>query len=76
MAHSSISGGAAITGGAGFIGAHVMAELPRRGHAVRSHERTHAAPQGVDCVIHLAALPSAPRSIQDPLTARAPLRTE
>ncbi len=35
---------------------------------VRSYERTHAATQGVDCVIHLAALPSVPRSIQDPLT--------
>ena len=86
-----------VTGGAGFIGSHVTAELLRRGHAarmrgnfstgkrenlaavggevelvegdVRSYERTHAATQGVDCVIHLAALPSVPRSIQDPLTA-------
>ena len=38
---------------------------------VRGHERTHAATQGVDCVIHLAALPSVPRSIQDPLTTNA-----
>ena len=85
-----------VTGGAGFIGSHVTAELLRRGHAVRvldnfstgkrenlaaiggevelvegdirSYERTHAATQGVDCVVHLAALPSVPRSIQDPLT--------
>ena len=28
---------------------------------VRSYERTHAATQGIDCVIHLAALPSVPR---------------
>ena len=42
-----------------------------RDSAVRSHERTHAAPQGVDCVIHLAALPSVPRSVQDPLTTNA-----
>ena len=35
---------------------------------IRSYERTHAATKGVDCVIHLAALPSVPRSIQDPLT--------
>ena len=32
---------------------------------IRSYERTHAATQGVDCVIHLAALPSVPRSVQD-----------
>ena len=85
-----------VTGGAGFIGSHVTAELLRRGHTVRvldnfstgrrenlaavggdvelvegdirSYERTHAATQGVDRVIHLAALPSVPRSIQDPLT--------
>ena len=85
-----------VTGGAGFIGSHVTAELLRRGHPVRvldsfstgkranlaavgadvelvegdirSYERTHAATKGVDCVIHLAALPSVPRSVQDPLT--------
>jgi nucleoside-diphosphate-sugar epimerase len=85
-----------VTGGAGFIGSHVAAELLRRGHAVRvldnfstgkrenlaavgddveliegdirSYERTHAATRGIECVIHLAALPSVPRSIQDPLT--------
>jgi len=85
-----------VTGGAGFIGSHVTAELLRRGYAVRvidnfstgsrdnlagvggnvalvegdirSYERTHAAADGVDCVIHLAALPSVPRSVQDPLT--------
>ena len=85
-----------VSGGAGFIGSHVTAELLRRGHTVRvidnfstgsrenlaavggdveliegdirSYERTHAATKGVDCVIHLAALPSVPRSVQDPLT--------
>jgi len=34
---------------------------------LRSYERTHAT-LGVDCVIHLAALRSVSRSIQDPLT--------
>ena len=85
-----------VTGGAGFIGSHVTAELLRRGHSVRvidnfstgsrenlaavggeveliegdirSYERTHAATKGIDCVIHMAALPSVPRSVQDPLT--------
>jgi len=33
--------------------------------------RYAAAAQGARCVIHLAALPSVPRSIQDPLTINA-----
>lgn len=88
-----------VTGGGGFIGSHVTAELLRHGVEVRvldnfstghrhnlaavggeveliegdlrSYERTHAATRGVDCVIHLAALPSVPRSVQDPLTTNA-----
>jgi len=43
-------------------------EVELVGGGVRSYERTHAATQGARCVIHLAALPSVPRSIQDPLT--------
>lgn len=35
---------------------------------VRSYERAHNAVRGMDRVIHLAALPSVPRSVQDPLT--------
>jgi UDP-glucose 4-epimerase len=35
---------------------------------VRSYERAHNAVKGSDYVIHLAALPSVPRSVQDPLT--------
>ncbi len=35
---------------------------------VRSYERANTAVKGVDVVIHLAALPSVPRSVQDPLT--------
>ncbi len=33
----------------------------------RSYERVHTAVRGSDQVIHLAALPSVPRSVQDPL---------
>jgi len=88
-----------VTGGAGFIGSHVVGELLARGKAVRvidnfstgrrenlspygdavelvegdlrSYERAHTAVAGVDSVIHLAALPSVPRSVQDPLTTNA-----
>ncbi len=88
-----------VTGGAGFIGSHVVEELVHRGDkvialdnfatgrpenlaAVRDRVdlrdadiqaldkiRPHCA--GVDYVIHLAALPSVPRSIQDPLATNA-----
>jgi UDP-N-acetylglucosamine/UDP-N-acetyl-alpha-D-glucosaminouronate 4-epimerase len=38
---------------------------------LRSYERVHAAVRGVDLVFHQAALPSVPRSVQDPLTTGA-----
>ncbi len=85
-----------VTGGAGFIGSHIVDELLAQGHRVRvidnfatgrreniahvagdidliegdiqSYERVHNAAKGADYVIHLAALPSVPRSVQDPLT--------
>jgi UDP-glucose 4-epimerase len=34
---------------------------------IQSYERTHAATLGCDAVLHQAALPSVPRSVQDPL---------
>jgi UDP-N-acetylglucosamine/UDP-N-acetyl-alpha-D-glucosaminouronate 4-epimerase len=38
---------------------------------VQSYERAHTAVRGCDVVFHQAALPSVPRSIQDPLTSNA-----
>lgn len=38
---------------------------------IRSYERCHNAVRDQDYVIHLAALPSVPRSVQDPLTTHA-----
>jgi UDP-glucose 4-epimerase len=38
---------------------------------LRSYERVHAATRGVETVFHQGALPSVPRSVQDPLTTSA-----
>jgi UDP-glucose 4-epimerase len=38
---------------------------------LRSYERVHNATRGVELVFHLGALPSVPRSVQDPLTTGA-----
>jgi nucleoside-diphosphate-sugar epimerase len=38
---------------------------------LQSYERAHTAVRGCEVVLHQAALPSVPRSIQDPLTSNA-----
>src|SRR6266487_1652618 len=38
---------------------------------LRSYERVHNATRGVELVYHQGALPSVPRSVQDPLTTSA-----
>ena len=38
---------------------------------IQSYERVHTAVRGCDLVVHQAALPSVPRSVQDPLTSNA-----
>jgi len=88
-----------VTGGAGFIGSHIVEELVRRGAPVRvlddlsnglasnldafgsavelvegdirDFDATRCAMEGASYVLHLAALGSVARSIDDPVTSNA-----
>ena len=50
---------------------HVVDDVELVEGDIQSYERAHTAVRGCELVFHIAALPSVPRSIQDPLTSTA-----
>jgi len=50
---------------------HVLDEIELVEGDIQSYERVHNAVRGCEVVLHEAALPSVPRSLQDPLTSNA-----
>jgi nucleoside-diphosphate-sugar epimerase len=50
---------------------HLQGEIDLVEGDIQSYERVHNAVAGCDIVFHQAAMPSVPRSIQDPLTSNA-----
>ena len=50
---------------------HCLGEIELVEGDIQSYERVHNAVRGCELVFHVAALPSVPRSVQDPLTSNA-----
>ena len=51
--------------------AHLLDEIELIEGDIQSYERVHTAVRGCELVFHVAALPSVPRAVQDPLTSNA-----
>jgi UDP-glucose 4-epimerase len=50
---------------------HIISDIEIVEGDIQSYERVHTAVRGCEVVLHQAALPSVPRSVQDPLTSNA-----